>query len=206
MKQFLAVFCFLLTMITFAQQDQTKALYAAKMDTVKLAKLKQSGIYPLIKSSPFCGVFPVEGVSEKPDLHAKYKLLFEISTGTDDPNRVQNENRGFSEIGRIINLHIAAGIPKENLEVVIVARGKAIYSLYGAEGFKTRFRIENPNFAIVEELSKAGARLIACGQTMKVLDMDSKLLFPAVKVALSAQVAESGYLEKGFVKFIIKED
>jgi intracellular sulfur oxidation DsrE/DsrF family protein len=190
-----------------AQSSDAKTTLSKK-DSLRLAKFKAKGMYPLIKASPFSGVLPVDGISEMADKNMKYKLVFSLTTGFNDNAKEKEKelNRGLAEIGRTINLHVAAGVPKENLDVVIVAHSKAVYSLLTNDAYKKEFKTENPNLQIVQELSAAGARFIACGQTMQFLEVDKKDLNPAVNVTLSAKVALSTYQLKGYAQFEIDEE
>ncbi len=202
----LLLLCLLIVTITNAQKGEAKPAAMSKKDSILLAKLKAKGIYPLIKASPFCGVMPGEGVTDKPDNTTKYKLLFNFTAGTRDAEKAKNLNRGLAEIGRIINLHIAAGIPKENLDIVIVTHGPAIYTLVKNEAYKKEFKTDNPNITIVKELEDAGSNFVACNQAMQFLDIDKKDMDPAAKIALSAKVALSTYQLKGYVVYDIEDE
>ncbi len=203
----LLLFCVLSALHIQAQSSDAKTTLSKK-DSLRLAKFKAKGMYPLIKASPFSGVLPVDGISEMADKNMKYKLVFSLTTGFNDNAKEKEKelNRGLAEIGRTINLHVAAGVPKENLDVVIVAHSKAVYSLLTNDAYKKEFKTENPNLQIVQELSAAGARFIACGQTMQFLEVDKKDLNPAVNVTLSAKVALSTYQLKGYAQFEIDEE
>ena len=82
-----------------------------------------TAIYPLIKSSKWSGVIPVSNADEFPDKMQQYKLLMEISEGTKDSAEAKEINESIAEVGRLINIHIAAGIPQKNITVVVVAHG-----------------------------------------------------------------------------------
>ena len=178
---------------------------ADKKDNMRLAKLNAAGTYPLIKASKFSGVLPVSGITEKPDSNLKYKLLISLTAGTGDPEKIKELNRGLAEVGRIINLHLAAGVPKRNMEVVIVVHGKALYALLNNEAFKKAYKVDNPNADIIQELEGAGAKFIACGQAMQFLEVKNEQLLPSVKIALAAKVAISTYQLKGYALFEIDE-
>jgi intracellular sulfur oxidation DsrE/DsrF family protein len=200
------VCCLLACTIGYAQKGDAKPGTMSKKDSILLAKLKARGIYPLIKASPFCGVMPGEGVTEKPDNTTRYKLLFNFTAGTRDAEKAKILNRGLAEIGRIINLHIAAGIPKQNLDIVIVTHGPALYALVKNEAYKKEFKTDNPNLIIVKELEDAGSNFIACNQAMQFLDIEQKDLDPSAKIALSAKTALSTYQLKGYVVYYIEDD
>ena len=200
MKPIITLICFFLIASTIANAQ------ASKRDSILLSKFNAKGTYPLIKSSKFCGVMPVDNVTDKPDPSVKYKLLFDFSKGTNDSVKAKDINRGLVEIGRIINLQIVAGVPRENLELVIVTHGRALFSLLSAEAFKKQFKAENPNITIIQELESAGAKFVACGQAMQFQDIDRSSLPPNIRVAIAAKVALSTYQQKGYTTYEIADE
>jgi len=192
--------------ISAQNTDKKEPAPISKRDSLRLAKLKAKGTYPLIKASAYSGVLPVTGITEKPDNSVKYKLAFSLTLGTSDPDKVKELNRGLAEIGRIINLHIAAGVPVENLDVVIITHGQAMFSILNNEAFKKQFKADNPNLAIIKELESANAKFIACGQAMQFLEVKNDALLPEVKIAMAAKVAISTYQMKGYTIYDIDED
>jgi len=205
-KLILLLFCLATAFIATAQSADKKDAVISKKDSLRLAKFKAKGTYPLIKGSPFSGVLPVSGITEKPDNNLKYKLVISLTAGTKDPDKIKELNKGLAEIGRIINLHVAAGVPIENLVVVIVTHGPAILALLNDESFKKEFKAANPNLAIIKELESAGAKFIACGQAMQFLEVKNEDLLPTVKIALAAKVALSTYQLKGYAFYEIDEE
>ena len=207
MRLLLLLLCFLPAFMVHAQNaDKKDAPPISKKDSLRLAKFKAKGTYPLIKASPYSGVLPVSGITEKPDAMQKYKLVFSLTTGTRDADKIKEVNRGLAEIGRIINLHIAAGVSVENLDIVIVTHGQAMFAILNEPAFKKEFKSENPNLTIIKELESAGARFVACGQAMQFLEIKNDELLPSVKVAIAAKVALSTYQQKGYTQFEIDEE
>src|SRR5689334_3611588 len=112
MKYLLMLICIGSFVLTSAQPKDT--LSKEQQDSVKMEELFSKASYPLIKGSKFSGVLPVTDVTEKPDPTLHYKLLMEDVVPVKESN-AKDINDGLSEIGRVINLHIASGIPKSNL-------------------------------------------------------------------------------------------
>ncbi|PSR55955.1 hypothetical protein AHMF7605_21845 [Adhaeribacter arboris] len=156
-------------------------------------------IYPLIKSSKYSGVVPVEKVNEKPDANLKYKLLMDVSTGIKDNLAAKEINDGLAEVARAINTHIAAGVPKNNLEVVVVVHGGALKSFYTNALYKEKYQTDNPNTVLFQELQAIGVKFTACGQSMAFQNITPEQLMPWLKTALSAQIPISTYQLKGYV-------
>lgn len=162
--------------------------------------------YPLIKSSKMSGVLPVDNVDEKPDITKQYNLLMEVITGMKGDNAAVNISANIAEIGRLINIHIAAGVPRSNLHVVVVAHGPILKSFYNGEVYKENFKIENPNMKVFDEMLATGVKFIACGQAMNMLNIRKDELVPWMKVALSAQTVITDYQLKGFILRKIETD
>jgi hypothetical protein len=173
-------------------------------DSIRWAKLKTTALYPIIINSEWSGVFPIKNVTEKADPSMKYKLLFNMTAWTRDSTKSINE--GLAEVGRIINLHVAAGVPKENLELAIVIHGSALNVYLNNETYLKKFKTNNPNIDILKQFLALNTHLIACGQAEVFFQMPPENMLPDVKTAFSAKVALSTYQLKGYVLYDISND
>ena len=163
-------------------------------------KLKAVTIYPVIKGGEFSGVIPVKDPTEVPDPDIEYKLLFELADGS--PDSLSKEiYGGLTEVARKLNLHVASGVPLKKISMVIVVHGGALKAITNNEYYKERYKVDNPNIKLVNDLSDLGARFIACGQAMAFSDIKKEALLPQVKVSLTAQTVLSHYQLKGYVKY-----
>ncbi len=174
-----------------------KAKTAAYEDSIDNALLAKT-TYPLIKTSKWSGVITVSDIDEKPDAAQRYKILMEITTGIKDTAAAKEINGALAEVGRQINLHVAAGVPKKNLDIV-VAHGGVLKSFYTDSLYKKNYKIKNPNDSLFNELRGAGVKFIACGQAMNFMSIEKPQLFSWVKVALSAQTVITDYQLKGYI-------
>jgi intracellular sulfur oxidation DsrE/DsrF family protein len=175
-------------------------------DSLKWDNAKKIGSFPLIKNSEWSFVLPVPVVKDKIDPTMKYKLLFSMEIWGRDSASKTKINEGLAEIGRIINLHIAAGVPKENLELAIVIHGAPMNVYLKNEAYQKKFRTNNPNLDILKQFTDIKTNLIACGQAELIFNMPPSDMIPEVKTAFSAKVALSTYQLKGYVLFNIQED
>ncbi len=175
-------------------------------DSLRWVNLKSTLFYPVIKNSEWSGVLPVNGIGERPDSTMKYKLLFNMTLWPKDSVSRKKLNEGLAEIGRVINLHVAAGVPKENLELVIVIHGGALNTYLNNEAYHKKFNVDNPNLAILKQFSDLHSRLLACGQAEQFFSITAETMIPQVKTALSAQVVLSTYQLKGYVLYNIQEE
>lgn len=167
-------------------------------EIIKWEKMKAVEMFPVINATEMSGVVPVKNQEEIPDPKIAYKLLFELTVNNPD-STIQELNYGLVEVARIINLHVASGIPTKNIIPVIVAHGGVLHALKNNEYFQKKYKIDNPNIKLIGELEKFGAKYIACGQAMSFLEIQKEAFLPQVKVSLTAKTIISGYQLKGFV-------
>jgi intracellular sulfur oxidation DsrE/DsrF family protein len=159
----------------------------------------------VINAGKFSGVFPVPEITEIPDPAIQYKLLFESTQG--NPDSLMNEPDGdLVEIARMINLHVASGIPLKNIAVVVVMHGPALYAVSTDTVYLKKFKMNNPNLKLVRELEKAGTRFIACGQALDFGGLEKKDLLPDIKISFTAQTVLTSYQLKGYVLKTLRRD
>lgn len=175
-------------------------------DSLRFQAISNTAFFPLIVNSEESAVYPVPLVTEKIDPKMKYKLLFHMIIWSKDPGARSKINEGLAEIGRIINLHIAAGVPKENLELAVITNGSAMNVYLNNEAYQKKFKTNNPNLDILRQFTDLKTSLIACGQSEIFRNISPTDFIPAVKTAESAKVALSTYQLKGYVLFDIEAD
>jgi intracellular sulfur oxidation DsrE/DsrF family protein len=187
------------TLRAWIHADSVKVQKSFAMKT-KMAQIKPSLIYPVINAGDGSGVIPVKERTEIPDPTMDYKLLFEFILKNPD-SAAAELNYSLVEIARIINLHVASGIPLKKIFPVIVVHGGALNVITTNAYYKEHFKMDNPNLKLINELEASGARFIACGQAMTYFDVKKEALLPFVKVSLTAQTVLSSYGLKGYVKY-----
>jgi intracellular sulfur oxidation DsrE/DsrF family protein len=175
-------------------------------DSLRTAAFFSMATYPLIKDSKWSGVIPVPDIQERPDSLMKFKLLMEVTAWHADSASEREINGGLAEVGRLINLHIAAGISQKNIDAVVVIHGGALNVLLNNEAYRKKFHTDNPNLGLLRQFTQLGIKLITCGQAMAYFNFDRKDMIPEIKTALSAQVVLSNYQLKGFVLYKITDD
>ena len=160
--------------------------------------------FPAIKSVSWAGVYPVDPIDEMPDPNMQYKLLFFLTNFAyegQDSTAKTDVNGGLGSVARKLNLHEANGIPRKNINAVVVIHGSALYSLLTNEKYKKKYGCDNPNIALINELQNYGVKMIVCGQAMTFLNIEMADLVPGIKQALNAQTALSSYQLKNYVFF-----
>lgn len=197
----------MLLLITAASwgQNQKDSAAAARRDSLLMAKMLQKAEYPLIKGARMGGVIPVSNPDEQPDPSLKYNLLMNFVQGATNATKSKEINGALAEVARIINLHIAAGVPKDNLNVVVIAHGPALFSLLNNEAYQKKFKRDNPNAALVKELQEAGVKFTSCGQAMQFLEVEKESMLPGIRVGYSAKTVISTYCSKGYLLTDVNE-
>ena len=170
---------------------------------------KYQTMFPAIKGYKWAGVAPVQNITELADPTMKYKLLMELTgfAAKGQETTAKNDiNGGIGEVARKVNLHVAAGVPKKNIDLVIVVHAGALFAFLNNDKYNRKYGIDNPNTALIKELQNFGAKIIVCGQAMTFLRLEMEDLAPGIKQALTAQTVLSTYQLKGYTYFNVLLD
>ncbi|MBL0183169.1 MAG: DsrE family protein [Chitinophagaceae bacterium] len=167
-------------------------------ETEKWDRMSASALHPVMNVGEFSGVIPVKDPTEIPDPNLDYKFLFELTSLNPD-SAAKDVDYGLTEVARVINLHVASGIPLKKISVVIVIHGPALKAFGTNAYYKEQFKMDNPNIKVVEELKKLGTKFIACGQAMAFMDVKRENMLPDVRVSITAQTVISSYQLKGYL-------
>lgn len=195
--------------ISSTYPSQFKLLTTA-CDTRRDTVIRKSKLYPAIKSDFWSYAEPVKHIDASPDPTMDYNVVFDFTEVTmlDDTDKVDSSrmNSGLAEIGRIYNMHVAAGIPKGKIHFVLSIHAYAIHILLTNEEYRKKFKTDNPSIRIIKELSDAGVRFEACGQAMNRLNIQKSMLVPQVSVVLTSKTSLTQYQLKGFAFLPMKND
>jgi intracellular sulfur oxidation DsrE/DsrF family protein len=189
---FMLAFISVLTGNAFGQSPRTAALKANE------AKL----IYPLIKGSTNTGVMPVENPTLPFEHKGVSKLVFDLHQDNKEAEK-GTINEGIEEIVRILNLHVAAGVPKDKIDAVVVFHGPAAASFLNDELYNKRFKVNNPNLALIQALKDKKVRFVVCGQTLGFRGYDISVFPEGTLKAYSARTAVSAFQQNGYAFFDI---
>ena len=220
-KAILLLFTFLLCLAGYAQTtklDSTLQALKLKKDStlhalihadsakvekefaekIKRAKLLAIAVYPALNGGDGSAVVPVKTPDEVPDPTLDYKLLFELTAANPD-SLVKEINGSLAEVARIINLHVASGVPVKKIFPVIAVHGGALFAISNNDYYKEHFKTDNPNLKLINDLTALGTKFIACGQAMAYHEMKKEALLPVVKVSVTAQTVLSSYQLNGYI-------
>ncbi len=198
-----AVFFLLLSLVQGSLKSQTTS------PSVREAKFMQAAakmVYPLINAGPMSGVLPVAGVTSKPDTKTEARLIFDFTQSTPAAGQAEQINPGLLEVARVLNLHAAAGYPPEKIKSVIIFHSGSILSLMNQPYYQSNYQKANPNQDLLEQLRKAGATLVVCGQSLALRDFSNTQLLQGIEVAVSAKTTLTKYHQAGYQTFEIKSE
>lgn len=139
---------------------------------------------------------PVPGMAALPD-DTEFAVAFDVST----PAEEGSANRGFESAARFLNMHVANGVPQENIRLVVVVHGKASLELLSNAAHAANplsRQGDNPSAKLVEALLAEDVRFILCGQSAAVYGIKPEDLIPGVEMALSAMTAHALLQQNGF--------
>ncbi|WP_100643490.1 DsrE family protein [Alteromonas facilis] len=123
-----------------------------------------------------------------------FKVAFDVAA-TGDAGEV---NRKFDSLARFINMNVAAGINKENIQLALVVHGKASLDLLNNETYQRAKESDNANIPLLESLMKNNVQVFICGQSMTAYEIAPEQLVDGVQVALSAMTAHALLQQQGY--------
>lgn len=127
--------------------------------------------------------YPVPSPDVPTPLDARYRVVFDVAVGAPEPDQ---RNARLETVARFLNMHARAGVPRENMEVVLSVHGTAGKDLLDHDGYRARHGVENPNAGLIQALVDAGVQVVLCGQTSAARDLPREELLPGVQMSLSA--------------------
>ncbi len=140
-------------------------------------------------------VYPVEKPFFNLEKNKKYKVVFDVGSSPKDTSKL---NSLLNAVARLYNMHVQAGVPKENIEVALVLHGSATKNVLKNEVFQKRYKIDNPNLDILEKLDKAGVHVYVCGQSASYHKIAQADMSKSVRMSLSALTVLISYQSNGY--------
>jgi len=171
----------------------------------RFAKLESKMIFPMIKGSKMTGVVPVDFINNVLSPETNMKIIFDFTQSTANNAQGSHVNEGLEEVARILNLHLAAGLKRDNLKAVVVFHSASLLSILHDEYYLSKYGINNPNKDILNQLMKNGIDLVVCGQSIMLRELSPGEILPGIQFALSAKTTLSKYQNIGYILFDINE-
>ena len=124
------------------------------------------------------------------DKNSVFKVAFDVAKKAD----AGKENSSLTSVARFLNMHVAAGVPQDNIRLAVVVHGGASKDLLweGDDG------ADNPSAPLIAALIDAGVTIELCGQSAAYYGIDPDDLLPGVRMRLSAMTAHAQLQQQGF--------
>jgi intracellular sulfur oxidation DsrE/DsrF family protein len=128
------------------------------------------------------------------DKSAIFKIAFDLGKqGAND-----SANRGIESLARFINMHVAYGVPPENIQLALVVHGPAAFDMLGNEAYDEKYMVDNPNHDLLARLMMNNVEVFVCGQTAGFLGVNNSDLQSGVKMSISAMTTHALLKQKGY--------
>lgn len=119
----------------------------------------------------------------------------DVVHGDSDPARVLGS---LVRLARLVNLMSYAGIPRDHVHLAAVIEGTAAFAAFSNAAYRKRFKVDNPNLALVHELKQSGVELMVCAQALAENDLQDSDISPDVTITLSALTDFVVYGQRGY--------
>lgn len=150
-------------------------------------------VNPVIKD--FGGIFEIPYAMEKPDPSVNYNIVIEVERMSDKPDTL---NWALNNVARMLNLHAVGGVPREKMNVVLAIHGGATYTVMNNEAYRAKYKMDNPNLKVYQQLQSAGVKMFVCGQSLIAREVDRNKMVQEVKVSVSMLTILTTYQLKGY--------
>jgi len=159
--------------------------------------------YPEFNLHPYMGVIDTDNsvLTYNPDID--YKVVVDVYDKIKDSTQLASPLR---EVGRIYNLNVANGVPKDQLNMVVIVHAYAVYSVLNDEAYEKKFGIKNPNSDALKSYSKAGIEFYICGQNLGMYNIPQEDLANEIKIAISAKTAFINFDQLGYSYLNVNQD
>ncbi len=149
--------------------------------------------YPVIKGEG--GIVSLPKAEVQPDPSLNYKVVFDI---TGWPKMKGKVVPGLSKVARLINVFASAGMGPEKLKLVLVLHGPATEAVLKPALFAKKHGFANANLKLIDQLKKAGVKLLVCGQGLAEHHIAHSSVSPQFGIALSALTVVPTYELRGY--------
>ena len=124
----------------------------------------------------------------------EFRVAFDLADQAD----AGSLNRGLSSIARFLNMHVAHGVPVENLHLAVVVHGGAVQDVTSNAHYSSVMASSNANLALIDALLAHGVEIYVCGQSAAFQDVTNDDLHTGVTMALSAMTAHALLQQDGY--------
>jgi intracellular sulfur oxidation DsrE/DsrF family protein len=135
----------------------------------------------------------VPGMEPLPQ-HASFKISFDVAK----PATPGEVNRSLDSAARFINMHTAAGVAEEHIQLAMVIHGGAVKDMTQQSSYQASSKTSNANADLIKALQFKGVNFYVCGQSAAYYGVKNEDLLPGVKMSLSAMTAHALLQQQGY--------
>jgi len=126
----------------------------------------------------------VPGAQKLPDPTVMHKVVIDITGAAEN---IGDVNPRLAVAARYVNTLAKYGVPTEQRRIAVVLHRNATEIILNNEAFKARHDgHDNPNVALIKDLSAAGVKFHVCGQAVLGRDIDPETIMPEIQLDLWA--------------------
>jgi intracellular sulfur oxidation DsrE/DsrF family protein len=148
---------------------------------------------PVIDTSGW--VFAVEDPDFPVSPAQQFKVVFGVSAVPDGPEVM---NRFLDRVARFANMHVEAGVPRENLDLVVMLYGGASGVGLADAAYRERYEVDNPNAGLLRALADTGIEIYVCAQSARAQGMTRDQFAGPVGWAYSAMTVFAALDHQGY--------
>ncbi len=126
----------------------------------------------------------------------EYKVMFDIDQ---TPDSHYHLNRDIESAARFLNMMGQNSVPMENVQVVVLLRGRATKDALKAETYERIFRHSNPNYHLMSILKKNGVKIYVDGQSLGFWGLEPSDVSDVVELTYSAITLKVILSQQGFI-------
>lgn len=167
-------------------------LLVSLLGSLNIMTAQQKFQNPVITN--YGGIYNIGEATVLPDASLNYKIVIDLLSGN-DPAKL---NTALNNVARMINLHAIGGVRPDSIRVVLAIHGSATKTILTNDAYRERYRVNNPNLELINELSDAGVKLTVCGQSLIGSKIDPSEVNNKVEIATSMLTTVTTYQCYGY--------
>ena len=128
------------------------------------------------------------------DKSAVFKITFDLAR----QGEKDSANRHIESLARFLNMHVAYGIPVENMHLALVVHGSATFDMLNNEAYNEKYGVDNPNHDLLARLMENNVEVFVCGQSAGFMNVNAGDLQSGAKMSISAMTAHALLQQQGY--------
>jgi intracellular sulfur oxidation DsrE/DsrF family protein len=125
----------------------------------------------------------------------EFRVAFDVAAGAD----AGELNRTLTSAARFLNMHVANGVPAEDIHVAVVVHGSAVRDVSGERVYASEHgETPNANPELIAALQANGVEIYVCGQSAAWYGVGNEDLLPGVTMSLSAMTSHALLQQDGY--------